>query len=72
MDFHYGMVGYDFKRLSTALNKNYYHNIYILLELYTYFKRNNPKYAKLYQIDKNLTLVMAFGENWVLNRAYMP
>ena len=63
--------GLWFQAFESALNKNYYHKFSFFLEIYTYSIRNNPKYAKLYHIEKYLTLVMALGEIWVCNKAYV-
>ncbi len=71
MDFQYDKVGYDFKRLSRPWIKTITIIFSFFLELYTNSIRNNPKYTKLYQIEKYLNLVMAFGEIWVWNKAYV-
>ena len=63
--------GLWFQAFESALNKNYYHKFSFFLEIYTYSIRNNPKYAKLYHIEKYLTLVMALGKIWVCNKAYV-
>ena len=72
MGLDYGMAGYDFRTLIMAHELKHDRNIYNLLELYTYFKRILPKYAKLFLIDQKIDLGYGIWSNTDLDYGICP